>query len=61
VKAKNIIINGTYLNVILRHYNSIQYLIEEVKRLGGSFEQWDKYRSNKEDIDVEIELRERIK
>jgi hypothetical protein len=61
VKAKSVIINGTDLNIILRHYNSIQYLIEEVKKLGGSFEKWDKYRSNKEDIDVRIELRERIK
>jgi hypothetical protein len=48
MNAKNVIVNGESLNVILRHYNAIDILIREVKRCNGSLYEWDKARGFEE-------------
>jgi hypothetical protein len=58
MNAKNVMINGQSLDGILRHYYALSVLIREVKRLNGSFVEWDRERTktNNEKLDVKIEI-----
>lgn len=60
--AKRVKVNGEALDVIMRHYYRIPVLIREIKKLGGSFEEWDRLRAEdptntltRSDVMLEIE------
>lgn len=58
--ASKVIVDGTPLDVIMRHYWALPELIREVARLGGDFHNWDTARKRDnyaESRDVEITIK----
>ena len=44
--AKDVLISGQPLDIILSNYYAIDALINEVIKLGGDFSEWDNKRNN---------------
>ena len=62
MKTKNIIVNGTPLDIIMKHYNSISILIDhaaQTKGCGGkeALDKWDNARTFDMTPAIKIEIK----